>query len=110
MESACAASCVGGSTRRDKVWRTVHAGEYFWRHGFSRCGAERRLPDVECMDSCKRSEEQIAGDGVDSRRRICGGGGGGTSAGEGGAAGRGPDGGVTGRPAGGFWGFLECAS
>src|SRR5882724_4246443 len=81
MESAGAAGYIAGSTRRDEVWRTVHARKYFWRHGFSRCGAERRLPDVECMDSCKHSEEQIAGDGVDSRRRICGGGDVGTAAG-----------------------------
>src|SRR5256885_8847122 len=80
MESACTAGRMAGSTRRDEVWRTVHARKYFFGHGISRCWAERRLLDVECMDSRKRCEEKIAGDGVDSRRRIRGGGNVGTAA------------------------------
>src|SRR5438105_15884346 len=70
MESAGAARRMAGSARRDKVWRTVHARKYFWRHGFSRSRAGRRLLDVECMDSRKRCEEKIPGDGVDPRGRI----------------------------------------
>src|SRR5947207_3582448 len=81
MESAGAARRMAGSARRDEVWRTMHARKYFWRHGFSRSRAERRLLDVECMDSRKRCEEKIAGDGVDSRGRIRGGGDVGTAAG-----------------------------
>src|SRR5256885_6450934 len=97
MESASAAGYLAGSTRRDEVWRTVHARKYFFGHGISRCWAERRLPDVECMDSRKRCEETIAGDGVDSRRWIRGGGGVGNP-----GRGRGPGRGGGG---GGFRGF-----
>src|SRR5579871_517776 len=74
LEGARTGKSVGGSAPGNGIRRALYARKHFFRHGVSRPGAERRLSDVERMDSRERCKGEIAGDGVDSWRRICCGG------------------------------------